>query len=174
LPPRAELAGDVAGGTCRAEAGFHSSHITARIAIALVLKLVDLGRLLEDLLVIEIRVTTRARVKLRAIHRDHPNRHHPPPAPQTQHLTEQPSQSVLVTLAKPRDRRVIRLLVCRDHPERNVVHACLLDPARRPLPLATGVQQQRNHHPRVVRRAIVPISAIRTKNADQSGALTFR
>ena len=66
-----------------------------------------------------------------------------------------------MTLAKPRDRRVIRPLIRRDHPEGDILHALALDHPRRTLAAAIGIEQQRDHHPRIVRRPTHTIRAIR-------------
>lgn len=77
-----------------------------------------------------------------------------------QDLTEQAGQSVLVALAEPGDRAVIRHLVRGDHAIGDILDAAALDHPRGALPARVGVKQQRDHHPRIVRRATMPISAI--------------
>jgi hypothetical protein len=66
-----------------------------------------------------------------------------------------------VTLTKPRDRRVIRRLVDADHPARDVLDTRALDASRRALPTRVRVQQQRDHHARVMRRTPNTVPAIR-------------
>jgi hypothetical protein len=67
----------------------------------------------------------------------------------------------LMTHPEPRDRRVIRGLVGRDHPERNVVKAVTLDAPRRPNAGRIGVDEQRDHHRRIMRRPPPTVLAIR-------------
>jgi hypothetical protein len=105
-------------------------------------------------------VLGRIRVHLRSIDRDHPDLHHPSLRAQLQHLRKQIGERRLVALAKARDRRVIRALIRRDHAVGDVLHALALDHPRGALSLAVGVEQQREHHPRLVRRAAVTISAV--------------
>ena len=51
-------------------------------------------------------------------------------------------------------------MVCADHPVGDVLSALALDPARGPVAPHVRVQQQGNHHPRVIGRAAMPIGAI--------------
>jgi hypothetical protein len=51
---------------------------------------------------------------------------------------------VLVTLDKPRDRRVIRNLIRADHPVGDVLAAVALDPSRRALLAREREQNQRD------------------------------
>jgi hypothetical protein len=67
---------------------------------------------------------------------------------------------VLVTDAEPRDRGVIGHLVAGDHPKRDVVAATPLDPARRAHPDRIRINEQGNHHLRIVRRGTPPVAAI--------------
>jgi hypothetical protein len=97
---------------------------------------------------------------LRAVDRDYPDLHETLLHAEREHLTEQACQCCLVALAKPRDRRVIRHLVCRDHTVGDVLHALVLDHPRGALPLAVGVEQQRDHHRWVMGRAPMTIGAI--------------
>ena len=62
--------------------------------------------------------------------------------------------------AKPVDRHVIRCQVRADHPVHHVLPARTLDPPRGPLTLRIRVQDQRDHHRRLIRRATPPIRAI--------------
>src|ERR1035441_4973278 len=65
-----------------------------------------------------------------------------------------------MALAKTRDRRVIRTPIRRDHTVGDILHALALNHPRGALPLAVGVEQQREHHPRLVRRTAVAIPAV--------------
>jgi hypothetical protein len=69
------------------------------------------------------------------------------------HLVEHAGQCVLVTLVKARDRALIRPLVRRDHAAVDILDAFALDRARGALALRVGVEQRRDHHRGVVRRA---------------------
>jgi len=66
-----------------------------------------------------------------------------------------------MTLPKPRDRRVIGRLVGRDHAVGDVLDTVTLDQPRGPLPTRIRVQQQRDHHRRIMRRSAVTIATIR-------------
>jgi hypothetical protein len=79
---------------------------------------------------------------------------------QQQDLTEQPGQRGLVALDEPRDRRVIRTLLRSDHAKRNVLHARALDDPRRGDPARVGIEQQRDHHRRLIGRTAAPVDAI--------------
>jgi hypothetical protein len=61
---------------------------------------------------------------------------------------------------KPGDRRVIWHHVHGDHPIGDIVSTVPLDPPSRPLVRRIGVEHQRNHHRRLIRRATMPIGAI--------------
>ena len=78
----------------------------------------------------------------------------------------------LVALAEPRDRRVIRRLVGRDHPDRDVLTAAPLDPPRGPLTDRVRVEQQRHHHRRIVRRPTPAVLAIAGEERRRSIAST--
>jgi len=69
--------------------------------------------------------------------------------------------------AEPGDGGVVGLLVGRDHPERHVLDQPALDPAAGSLTGAVGVDQHRQHHRRVVRRAPATIGAIPRQEARQ-------
>ena len=56
-----------------------------------------------------------------AIDRDRPDPDHPRPRAQRQHVTEQPSQRILMLEPKPIDRHMIRHKVRRDHPIRRLL-----------------------------------------------------
>jgi hypothetical protein len=69
-------------------------------------------------------------------------------------------QRLLMAHLKARDRGVVGHLVCADHPEGDVLAAAPLDPPRGTLADATGIGQQRHHHPRVMRRAAMAVDAV--------------
>jgi hypothetical protein len=79
---------------------------------------------------------------------------------QRQHLAEQAGDRVLMALEEPRDRRVIRPLLGGQHPKSDVLLAGALDHARGPDPARVGVEQQRDHHRRVIGRPAAPVDAI--------------
>jgi hypothetical protein len=74
-----------------------------------------------------------------------------------QHLAEQPGQRRLVALDEPRDRRVIRTLLRGDDAEGDVLDARALDDPRGTNPARVGVEQQRDHHRRLVGRAALAV-----------------
>jgi len=55
------------------------------------------------------------------------------------------SGSVLVAGTEPRGRRVIGLLLGRDHPVGDILHALALDPPRRAFTSRVGIEQKRHH-----------------------------
>jgi hypothetical protein len=65
-----------------------------------------------------------------------------------------------VALDERRDRRVIGPLLRRHDPERDVLDARSLDHPRRADPPRVGVQQQRDHHRRLIGRPAAAIAAI--------------
>jgi hypothetical protein len=71
-------------------------------------------------------------VHLRAVNGDHLHVHQPGLGAQLQHVAEQLTQRPLMPLTEPRDRRVIRRLVSRDHPNRDILVTATLDPPRTP------------------------------------------
>jgi hypothetical protein len=97
-------------------------------------------------------------VHLRAIDGEHRHADQTGIRAKLEHLPEQAGEGRLVALAKPRDRAVIRPLVRGDHAERDVIDARPLDHPRRTPPDGVGVEQQRNHHRRIVRRPPRPSS----------------
>jgi hypothetical protein len=99
-------------------------------------------------------------VHLGAVDGDHLHVHQAGLGAELQHVAEQLAQRALVALAEARDRRVIRGLVRGDHPHRDVLVAAPLDPPRRPLADRVGIDQQRHHHRRIVRRPTPPVLAI--------------
>ncbi|HWL74812.1 MAG TPA: hypothetical protein VNQ74_13165, partial [Burkholderiaceae bacterium] len=76
----------------------------------------------------------------------------PSPLAQLQHLHEQARQFRQMPPAKFCDAGMIRLLVTRQHPKPHIVVAGLLELARRHLAHAVPVEQQLDHHLRMVRR----------------------
>src|SRR5438094_1542809 len=70
--------------------------VTPRVLMLLVLGLVGRDRLSDDLprnpVIVDVRVTARARRHLRAIDRDHPRLHQPRPSTQPQHRRKQLTQ----------------------------------------------------------------------------------
>jgi hypothetical protein len=96
----------------------------------------------------------------RPVQRDHPDRYQPRPRAQRKHLREDVRERLLVPNPEPSNRRVIRHPVGADHPERHILTATSLDRTRRPLTNRVGVQEQRDHHRRLVRRPTPPVIAI--------------
>ena len=139
--------------------------IAARVAVQLVLLAIDPLCLSEDLprdpLIVIGELLRRVRGKLRPVDRDRPDAHQTRLGAQPQHAPEQTRQCRLMPAAKPRDRRVIRLLIRRDHPISNVLNAPELDPARGLLPLRIRIQQQPHHQPRIERRPPKTVRPIR-------------
>ena len=97
---------------------------------------------------------------LGAVDGDHPDAHQAGLGAEREHLAEQPGQRRLVALAEPRDRRVIRALVGADHPRGDVLDAAALDAPRRALADRVAVEQQRDHHRRIVRRPALAVVAV--------------
>jgi hypothetical protein len=132
--------------------------------VDVVLGRVDLAGLLDDLgrdlLVAADRLVGRRGGELAAIDRDHPHRDQPGVGAQAEHLAEELSQRGLVADPETRDRGVIRHLVRRDHTERDVLTAAPLDRARGALADRVGINQQRHHHLRVMRRGPPAVAAI--------------
>jgi hypothetical protein len=65
-----------------------------------------------------------------------------------------------VANAKARDGRVVGRLVGGDDAERDVLLAAAFDAARGALADRVGVEQQRDHHRRIMRRPAMPVGAI--------------
>jgi hypothetical protein len=122
---------------------------------------VGLGQDLRgELFVVARGVLGRVDVHLGAVNRDDLDRDDPGLGAQGQYLAEQRRQRALMTGPKARDRRVIGHPVGRDDPERDVLLAVAFDTPRGTLADRVRVQQQRDHHRRIVRRAAPPIGAI--------------
>jgi hypothetical protein len=119
--------------------------VAAALAELLIFERVDLRRLVEerarDLLGVARRVREAFVFTFGAVDRDHTD---PAPA-QPQRTTEH--------CAEHARHRVIRSPVRADHARRDVLHTAPLDPPRRALADRTGVEQQREHHRRIVRAA---------------------
>jgi hypothetical protein len=139
--------------------------IAARPAEALILGTIYLLSLLEklprDLLVSEVRAVRGVGVQLCAIDRDHPDVDETRLCAKRQHLGEQIRDGVLMITTKARDRRVIGHLVGRDHAVGNILATAALDPSGGTLSTRVRIQQQRDHHRRVIRRPTPPITAMR-------------
>jgi hypothetical protein len=71
-----------------------------------------------------------------------------------------PASALLVTLDEPSDRRVIRPLLRRDHPKRDILLTGAFDRPRRRHPPRVRVEQQRDHHRRVIGRPAAAVDAI--------------
>jgi hypothetical protein len=140
--------------------------VTARVTEQLVLSCVQasgfLQDLLGDLLIGPRRVMRRRRRDLRAINGDNTDLHHAGPGAQLKHPAEQLRDRRFMPHSEPRDRRVIRDLVGRNHPERDIVTAVALDAPRRPDAGRVGVDEQRNHHRRIMRRPTMAILTVIT------------
>ena len=67
---------------------------------------------------------------------------------------------MLVTGTEARDRRVVGDAVCADDANGDVFYAAALDLARRALADRVGVEQERDHHPRVEGGAAPAVRAI--------------
>jgi hypothetical protein len=138
--------------------------VAARLAVELILRGVDRPGLLDDLarelLVVEILVARRVGLHLRAVNGDHADLDQPAARAQREHLAEQPGDRLLMALHEPRQRRVVRALLGRQHAERDVFLTRALDHARGPDPARVGVKQQRDHHRRVIRRPAAPVDAV--------------
>ena len=138
--------------------------VAARVAELLVFLGIDgvgLGEdLARDLLVIARRLRRGVGRHLGAVDGDHPDPNQPRVGAERQHLAEQPRQRALVTLAEPRDRRVIGRLIGADHARRDVLDTATLQPPRRALPDRVAVKQQRDHHRRIVRRPTMPVDPV--------------
>ena len=138
--------------------------VTALLAEQLVLGRVDargvLQDLARDLLVAARGVMGRRGGDLRAVDRDDADPDQPAARAQRQDLAEQIGDRRLVAHPEARDRRVIWRVVGGDHAECDVVVAAPLDCPRRAHPDRVGVDEQRDHHRRIVRRATPTVVAI--------------
>jgi hypothetical protein len=98
--------------------------VAALSSEALVLLGVDRFGVGEDLaresLVVARRALGGIGMDLGAVHGEHPGAHQTGIRAQRQDLAEEPGQRLLVALTEPRDRRVVRDLVCREDAKRDV------------------------------------------------------
>jgi hypothetical protein len=97
---------------------------------------------------------------LGAIDGDDPDPHQPRSRAQLEHAAEQLRDRPLVSGAEAGNRRVVGNLVGRDHPKGDIVAAAPLDPARRAHPDRVRVDEQRDHHLRVVGGGTPAVAAI--------------
>lgn len=138
--------------------------VAARCAMDLVFGGVQVGRLLQDLagnvLIAARRVMRRGGSDLGAVDRDDADVDEAGLRAQRQDLAEQLGDRVLLADAKPRDRGVIGRVVGGDDPEGDVVATTPLDRPRRTHPDGIGVDEQRDHHLRIVRRPTPPVLPI--------------
>jgi hypothetical protein len=79
---------------------------------------------------------------------------------QDEHLAKQAGDRLLMALEEPRQRRVVRALLGRQHPESDVLLAGALDHPRGPDPARVGVEQHGDHHRRVIGRPAAPVDPI--------------
>src|SRR5215211_4321816 len=138
--------------------------VTALLTVELVLGRADAGGLLEnlarELLVVEVCVMRGVGVQLGAVDRDQPDLDKPGLLAQREHLGKKLGKRFLVADAKARDRRVIGRLLSSDHAVGDVLHAAALDAARGALTPRVRVEQKRQHHLRLKRRATPPVLTI--------------
>ena len=126
-----------------------------------------LGDRLRELLHRAVRVDRGVRTDLRAVERDHTQPHEPSFRAEPKRVDEQFRKRLRVSAAEPGDRHVVRRQVASQHPERNVFNTTPFDHPRRPHTGAVRVQQQRDHHRRVIRRPAMPIRSIHAKEPVQ-------
>jgi hypothetical protein len=121
-------------------------------------------RLFDDraskLLIAHRLVAVGVGVHLRAVDSDHPHSRQTSVRAQAQDLAEHAGQRALVALDEPRERRVIRAPMRGNHATGDVVDARPLDRPRRPCAPRPAIQQQREHHRRLIGRATVAVLAI--------------
>jgi len=116
--------------------------------------------LARELLVVARRALRRVGVNLGAVDGDHPRVDETGIRTQSENLAEDAGERIPMTLAKPRDRRVVGNPVSGDNAEGHVFLARPLDRARRSDPARVRVEHQRDHHRRLKRRPAVPILPI--------------
>jgi hypothetical protein len=138
--------------------------ITTRLAELFVLGLVGRPDLRNDLArdLLELIVDLRAGVPRDpgAVDRHHPRPHQPRPGAELQHLAKQPGQRPLVAADEPRDRRVIGNQVAGDHTIGHVLATVTPARPRRTHPGREGIQDQRHHQRRLIRRPAVTIGPV--------------
>ncbi len=151
--------------------------VTARLAQPLIVGGVGRGGLLQHRLDLGADRRIRPRGADRGVALDqasiqchHADRHQPGPRAQRQHLREGLGQRLRVTHPKARDGGVIGRAVGAQHAERDVLAAAPLDRPRRALANRVGIQQQGDHHPRLMRRpppAVVAVVAVERRQIDR-------
>jgi hypothetical protein len=104
-------------------------------------------------------VLRRMRFHLRPVDRHLSQLHQLRFLAQVQNLHEQRPERVQVAPPELADPRVVRVAARREHPEGHVLVRPSLDLPRRPHAHAVPVQEQRQHHHRVVRR-VAPLLAL--------------
>jgi hypothetical protein len=103
----------------------------------------------------------RSRFDLRPVGRDHPDLDRASLLAQPQHRFEQLADRAVVPAAKLRDRQVIRHPHRRDQLVGHVLAARPLNPAGGHVPARVRVEQKRDHHRRLIRRAPLTVLPIR-------------
>jgi len=88
---------------------------------------------------------------LRPIDRHDPRLHQPFSDAQPHHLGEHTGDRVLMTVAEPSQRGMIRLLIRCDHPERDIFTETLHDTPARALSRTIRIQQDIERDPWVIR-----------------------
>jgi hypothetical protein len=128
---------------------------------------VDLSRLAEDAVdlladrsVAACRLVRGVGRHRGSVQRDDADRHQTRPRAEREDLGKRLGQRLLMACAEPGDRGVIWGLICADDPGRDILVAATLDRPRRPLPQGIAVEQQRDHHRRIMGRPPVTIGAI--------------
>jgi hypothetical protein len=138
--------------------------VAAGGTVDVVLGGVDPARLLEDLagdvVVAAERLVGSVRPDFRAVDRDQAGGDEPGVGAQPKHLREELRQGLLVADAEAGDRGVVRHLARGDHAEGDVLAQAALDRPGRALADRVGVDDERDHHLRVVGRAAVAVPAI--------------
>jgi hypothetical protein len=92
----------------------------------------------------------RVRRDLRTVQRNRAEPAHPAGRAHQQHLAEQAGQRRLMLTPEPGNGRVIRTMLRTNNPKRHVRHTQPLDLPARPLTQRIGVDQQSQHHRRVI------------------------
>ena len=115
----------------------------------LVLLAVDALSLIKDLrddpVIGAVLIPGSARLDLRPVDRDHPDRHQPSFLAEHEHLDEQLADRSLVAATELRDRRMIRSTHRRDQLVGHVLPAGALDSPRRAVAARVRVHQQADH-----------------------------
>ena len=122
---------------------------------------------LRELLIAQRAIAAGVARDLRAVNGDHADRRQPRVRAQRQDLAEQRTQRLLMAINEPRDGGVIGALMGGDDATRDVFYARALKRARRAHTTRPAVQQQRDHHRRLIRGAPASVSAVcRIKRVD--------